>query len=178
MEKKKFRLPKIGARVIKTLVAVLVAALAYEYLLDGRNAASVCIGAVYGVGNVMKDGAKSGFNRVFGAMLGGLVAIPFYYLFSTTPFGIPSSIYLVLGLFLTIYINIILNATSAIQPGTIVYFVVLFTQTPDTYVGYTVARVVDTAIGVLIGLVINVIYQNKVHNGDDVIKVDDIGQEI
>ncbi len=39
-----------------------------------------------------------------------------------------------------------------------VYFVVIFTQPPETYIGYTIARVIDTGVGVLVGLLVNISY--------------------
>lgn len=157
--KQKFKLPKIGARMIKSMIAVLIVALAYEYLLDGRNACFACIGAIYGVGSVLREGARNGFNRFIGTLLGGFVVITFYWLYANTPFSIPSSIYLVLGVFFTIYLNVCCGTCNAIQPGTIVYFVVIFTQPSETYVAYTIARVLDTGIGVLVGLAVNASYR-------------------
>ncbi len=157
--KKKFVLPKIGARMVKSVAAVLIVALAYEYLLGGRNACFACIGAIYGVGSVLSEGARNGFNRFIGTLLGGLVVIPFYWLYTNTPFSIPSTVYLGLGVFLTIYLNVLCGTNNAIQPGTIVYFVVLFTQPAETYVVYTISRVLDTGVGVLVGLAVNAAYR-------------------
>ena len=50
------------------------------------------------------------------------------------------------------------GALGAIQPGTVVFFVVLATVTPDRYISYTLARIFDTLIGVLVSLVINHIW--------------------
>ena len=46
-ESKHFHLPKIGMRVVKTLLSVLLVTVTYDYLLGGRNACFACIGAVY-----------------------------------------------------------------------------------------------------------------------------------
>ncbi len=157
-QKKKFALPRVGARMVKSVLAVLIVALAYEYLLGGRNACFACVGAIYGVGSVLQEGAKNGFNRFVGTLLGGLVVIPFYWLYANTPFSIPASIYLAIGAFCTIYLNVLCGTYNAIQPGSIVYFVVIFTQPPETYIGYTIARVIDTGVGVLVGLLVNISY--------------------
>ncbi len=157
-QKKKFALPRVGARMVKSVLAVLIVALAYEYLLGGRNACFACVGAIYGVGSVLQEGAKNGFNRFVGTLLGGLVVIPFYWLYANTPFSIPASIYLAIGAFCTIYLNVLCGTYNAIQPGSIVYFVVIFTQPPETYIMYTIARVIDTGVGVLVGLLVNISY--------------------
>ena len=83
---------------------------------------------------------RHGGNRFLGTLLGGLVVIPFYWLYTNRPFGLPGHLYLVLGLFCVIYINLLFGAHSAIQPAAVVYFVVMFTVTKDRYVSYTIAR--------------------------------------
>ena len=92
---------------------------------------------------------------VVNTLLGGLVVIPFYWLYANRPFGLPGHLYLVLGLFCVIYINLLFGAHSAIQPAAVVYFVVMFTVTKDRYVSYTIARILGTGVGVLAGLAIN-----------------------
>lgn len=150
--------PKVGMRIYKTLISVLIIALVYEYLWEGRNPAFACIGAVFGMGSFYQEGLKQGGMRFVGTLLGGLVVIPFYYLYYTTPFGIPSTVYLIVGLFLVIYINRVFGANAAIQPGTVVYFVVMFTVTNERYLSYTIARVIDTGLGVLLSVVINLVF--------------------
>ena len=88
-EKHHFRLPPIGMRVFKTLLSVLLVTLTYDYLLGGRNACFACIGAVYAIGNHFHEGFKFGFNRFVGTLFGGLIVIPFYWLYYNQPLGIP-----------------------------------------------------------------------------------------
>lgn len=154
---KSYRPPKVGIRIVKSLISVLIVALVYEYLLEGRNPCFACIGAVYGMGSFFDEGFKQGGNRFIGTLLGGLVVIPFYWLYHNTPFNIPASVYLIIGVFLTIYINILFGAGGAVQPGIVVFFVVMFTQPEGTYIAYTIARVIDTGAGVLLSLIINAI---------------------
>lgn len=150
--------PKIGLRIYKTLASVLIVAVVYQYLWNGRNPAFACIGAVFGMGSFYSEGIRNGGMRFVGTLLGGLVVIPFYYLYYTTPFGIPEFVYLLIGLFLVIYINRVFGASAAIQPGTVVYFVVMFTITEERYLAYTIARVIDTGLGVFLSVLINLIF--------------------
>jgi len=130
-------------RIFKTLGAVLLVCAAYG-LLGGRNPCFACIGAVFGMGSFWREGVRHGGNRFLGTLLGGLVVIPFYWLYTNRPFGLPGHLYLVLGLFCVIYINLLFGAYSAIQPAAVVYFVVMFTVTKDRYVSYTIARILGT----------------------------------
>ena len=161
MHNRSFKLPGVGMRVVKTVISCLLVALVYEYLLDGRNPCFACIGAVYGMGSQFQEGFHNGFNRFVGTFLGGLMVIPFYWLYVNTPFGFPNYIYMVAGLFCVIYLNLAFGANNAIQPGTVVYFVVMFTQPLTGYVGYTIARIIDTGVGVLFSLVITMLHPSE-----------------
>lgn len=156
-----FRLPQVGMRIGKTVLSCLLVALVYEYLLGGRNPCFACIGAVYGMGSQFQEGFHNGFNRFVGTFFGGLMVIPFYWLYMNTPFGIPNYIYMVVGLFCVIYLNLAFGANNAIQPGTVVYFVVMFTQPVTGYVSYTIARIIDTGVGVLFSLVITMLHPSE-----------------
>jgi len=149
--------PKVGMRLIKTCISCLVVSLVYMFLLPDRNPCFACIGAAYAMGSHIHEGFKHGFNRFVGTLLGGLMVIPFYWLYYNQPLGIPSSIYMVVGLFCVIYINLMFGANNAVQPASVVYFVVLYTQSKDVYVSYTIARIIDTGIGAAFSIAINMI---------------------
>lgn len=149
--------PKVGMRLIKTCISCLVVSLVYMFLLPDRNPCFACIGAAYAMGSHIHEGFKHGFNRFVGTLLGGLMVIPFYWLYYNQPLGIPSSIYMVVGLFCVIYINLMFGANNAVQPASVVYFVVLYTQSPEVYVSYTIARIIDTGIGAAFSILINMV---------------------
>lgn len=148
--------PKVGMRLIKTCISCLVVSLIYMYLLPDRNPCFACIGAAYATGSHIHEGFKHGFNRFVGTLLGGLMVIPFYWLYYTKPLGIPASVFMVVGLFLVIYINLMFGANNAVQPAAVVYFVVLYTQPMATYVSYTIARIIDTGIGAAVSILLTI----------------------
>ncbi|WP_029201198.1 FUSC family protein [Oribacterium sp. NK2B42] len=153
----KLKMPKYTNRIIRTVIACFVTAVIYKYLLGDRNPCFACIGAVYGMGSQFQEGFHNGFNRFVGTFIGGLVVIPSYWLYMNTPFGIPGEVYLCIGVFFVMLINFVLGANNAIQPGTVVYFVVLCTQPVGNFVSYTIARIIDTGVGVLISLGISML---------------------
>ena len=132
---------------------MLIVTLAYEFLLDNRNPCFACIGAVFGMGTLLRDGMKFGGNRFIGTLLGGLVVIPVYGL--TLHYPTLRYLWLILGLFCVIYLNLMLGTGAAIHPGSVVFFVVMFTVNTDRYISYTIARIIDTGVGVVVSLVIN-----------------------
>lgn len=159
--RQKFRFPRITDRVWRSALVVLATAIIYEYLFQDRNPCFALIGAVYGVGSQFEEGFHNGFNRFIGTFVGGLLVIPFYTLYTNPLFGVPDWAWMVLGLCLVLLCNLALGADSAIQPGTVVYFVVMFTVGQERVVPYTIARIIDTGVGVLIALAITTVLPTK-----------------
>ena len=116
---KNFKSPRLTERMWRTALVVLITSVIYEYPLGGRNPCFALIGAVY-----------------------GLLVIPFHRLYTSQPFGIPDWIWLVTGLCLVLWCNFALGADSAIQPGIVIYFVVMFTVGKERVFLYTIARTV------------------------------------
>ena len=159
---KDFQSPRLTERMWRTAVVVLLTSLIYEYLIPGgRNPCFALIGAVYGVGSRFEEGFHNGINRLIGTFVGGILVIPFYMLYQKQPFGIPAFLWLAAGLCLVLWCNLALQADSAIQPGIVVYFVVLYTVGEERVVFYTLARILDTGIGVLISLLCYLLLPSK-----------------
>ncbi len=131
------------------LAATLIALV---YSLWGRNPCFACIGAVFGMGNVLAGGLKSGGNRFIGTIMGGVIALLFYPMYHYELWGIPSWIYLSIGLLILLYIGELLGAIGGIQPGAVVFYVVILTVPEATYIEYTLNRMLDTGIGVAVAL--------------------------
>lgn len=158
---KNFKSPRLTERMWRTALVVLLTSVIYKYPLQGRNPCFALIGAVYGVGSQFEEGFHNGINRFIGTFVGGFLVIPFYWLYTNEPFGIPDWIWLVAGLCLVLWCNLALGADSAIQPGTVVYFVVMFTVGKERVLFYTIARILDTGGGVLIALFITILLPSK-----------------
>ena len=131
---KNFKSPRLTERMWRTALVVLITSVIYEYPLGGRNPCFALIGAVYGVGSQFEEGFHNGINRVIGTLVGGLLVIPFHRLYTSQPF--------VTGLCLVLWCNFALGADSAIQPGIVIYFVVMFTVGKERVFLYTIARTV------------------------------------
>lgn len=143
-------------RIAKTVISATIIAILYS-LID-RNPCFACIGAVYGLGNTFKGGRESGGNRFIGTLIGGLLSLPFYFLYHNQALHLPAWLYLSVGLFLVLYICKIFRVYGGIQPAAVVYFVVIYTVIQDRYITYVLARILDTGIGVVFSLFINRIF--------------------
>lgn len=92
------------------------------------------------------------------------MVLPFYWLCLNAPAvipWIPSEIYMVAGLFCVMGLHLAFGASSAIQPGTVVYFVVMFTQPEHSYVSYTIARIIDTGVGAAVSLALSALFRHE-----------------
>lgn len=147
----------IGQRSVKTaLAATLCAAL---YFMVGQNPTFACIGAIFGLGNDMENSKLNGGNRFWGTIIGGfmgMIMFRIYICFYPTgeyhPFML---VLLFIGIIIMILISQAFRWPGAIQPGGVVLCIIMFNTPVDTYISYSINRMIDTGIGVAIALMIN-----------------------
>lgn len=152
----------VGLRTIKT--AGTAAVLAAVYYLLKRNPAFACIGVIFGMGSDMKDSIQNGGNRLFGTLIGGLLAVVLFSLYLLVfPEG-GHSMYLCALLFVGIIALIQLCRTfwpGGVQPGGVILCIVLFSTPVHSYISYSLNRIFDTTIGVIVALLVNWILQKE-----------------
>lgn len=164
MEKKneKFRF-HIGMRNIKTALAATLCALLY-FPFD-RNPTFACIGAIFGTGSDMGNSWLNGGNRLFGTIIGGILGIGLFRLYIMIyPDGethLLMMLFVFIGVILLILASLFFKWPGAIQPGGVVLAIILFNTPVDTYVSYSLNRMLDTGIGVVIALLINLIFPRE-----------------
>ncbi len=157
MSKKKFRF-RIGMRNIKTAIAATLCA--FVYLFIDRNPTFACIGAIFGTGSDMADSWLNGGNRLFGTIIGGFIGMILFriYLFlePTGDVGLLMMPFLFVGVVFLIIACQFFRWPGGIQPGGVVLSIILFTQNDSAaYIPYSLNRMLDTAIGVIVALLIN-----------------------
>ena len=143
------KLQKVGMRTIKTGIAVAVCTLLAKYLVHNPMYAGV--GCVVSVQDTVKGSFKLGFNRITGTFIGGLVG----FLCVLIKPGDP--IVAGLGIMASIYICTTLNIKSGIVVSSVTFLLVHLGIIDSTPAYYAVSRVIDTSVGVVIGIVINYI---------------------
>ncbi len=147
----------IGMRNIKTALAATLCALLY--LPFDRNPTFACIGAIFGIGNDMESSKLLGGNRFFGTLIGGLIGIALftiYIIFYPTGENSPLMLLFVfVGVVIVILISQIFNMYGAIPPGGVVLCIILFNTPVEHYVIYSLNRMLDTAVGVTVALLVN-----------------------
>lgn len=141
------KLQKIGMRTVKTGIAVSICTLLAQYLVQNPMFAGV--GCVASVQDTVKGSLKLGFNRVKGTMMGGLVG----FLCVLIKPGDP--ILCGFGIMATIYGCTILGINSGIIVSSVTFLSIHLGIIESNPAYYSIHRVLDTSVGVVIGVIIN-----------------------
>ena len=147
----------IGMRTWKTAFAATLCA--FIYFLFNDNPAFACIGAIFGMGNDMNTSRLGGGNRLFGTIIGGVIGMAlfrFYIIFHPNGGYYPLMLILLfIGVVLLILISQYVKWPGAIQPGGVMLCIILFSTPVETYFAYSVNRIFDTCVGVIVALSVN-----------------------
>ena len=153
----RLRLPGIGMRNIKTALAATLCALLYLFV--DRNPTFACIGAIFGLGNGMEDSWRNGGNRLFGTIIGGFLGMGLFRVYLMICPQADNKAWLLPLLFVGVVLLIIFSQffrwPGAVQPGGVMLCIIFYNTHPDAYISYSFNRMLDTGIGVVVALCIN-----------------------
>ena len=141
------KLQKVGMRTIKTGIAVFICTLLAKYLV--KNPMFAGVGCVTSMQDTVKGSLKLGFNRVKGTIIGGLVG----FLCVSIKAGDP--ILAGIGTIITIYSCTILKINSGIIVSSVTFLSIHLGIITSNPANYSIQRVIDTSVGVVIGVIIN-----------------------
>ena len=97
-----------------------------------------------------------GFQALMPA-IGYLLGSQFEHLIVSVDHWIAFFLLLFIGVILLILVSLLFNWPGAIQPGGVMLCILLFNQPVDTYVAYSLNRIFDTGIGVIIAMLVNLV---------------------
>ena len=152
--------PKIGMRNLKTAIAATLCALIYA-IVD-RNPTFACMSAVFAMNTNLKSSFKTGGNRLFGTIIGGFTGMLFFYLFKQCPLLFPcskllsESIFLFTGIIVMILISQFFGVNDSIPSGSVVFYIVMLLTPDQDYITYPLNRMLDTGIGVMMSILVNI----------------------
>ncbi|MEG0856746.1 MAG: aromatic acid exporter family protein [Terrisporobacter sp.] len=156
------KLKKPGMRNIKTGIGVMICVLVgYFNIVDKPFfAAAACIVCMQ---TTVKSSLTVGLNRLKGTFVGGLIGFLFVLIHPGDP------ILSCLGIITTIYICNILNINNSITIACVVYCSIYLSIGTNNPLDYSLHRIIDTSIGVLIGVAVNYFiyrpnYLNRIYN--------------
>lgn len=139
---------KIGMRNIKTGIAVLLATIAgYIGIIQfPLYTVSVCI---FSVKNTVKDSLDDSVSRILGTLLGGFIGYIIAKLVWGNMFITP------LGVILVIHLCNIFKISDSAGIASVTFSAILLGVGDSNPLLYSVARTIDTLVGVLIALLVN-----------------------
>lgn len=153
------RIPAVGMRTVKTALAVAFCTLVYYFV--GRSPAFACIGVIFGMGYDLEDARKNGGNRLFGTIIGGVVGILLFRLYLVfVPDGHHTLLLVPIVFVGTILLILACQMfwVGGVQPGGVVLCILLFNTPVSTYIDYAMNRIFDTAVGVMIALLVSYVF--------------------
>lgn len=149
----------VGMRNFKTALAAMLCALMY-FPFD-RNPTFACIGAIFGTGNDMGNSWLNGGNRLIGTVIGGFLGMILFRIYIIFyPNGgmhMLMLLFIFVGVILVVTTSLFFKWPGAIQPGGVVLCIILFNTPVDTYIEYSLNRMLDTGIGVAVALLLNLL---------------------
>lgn len=157
--------PPLGMRAIKTIVVTGILLIVYQLL--GRQGVLLALSAgVIAMQSSIGSSIHMGIVRICGTGLGGLVAILLMFIVFLNPYKetavIFNDVMVCVGTALIIYICIWFNIRDAIVISLVVFFFIMIDDTFDNVqemVMYALTRMLDTAIGIIAAVVVNVTIQ-------------------
>ena len=159
-----FKLPKIGLRQIKTAFSVLVCLILF-FLLD-RNPIYACIAAIVCMQTTMETSISTGVDRLIGTAIGGIIGLIFI-MSKQLFFNIWVYFALIaIGIIVVIYSNLLLKKTGSVAISCVVFLIIMInaeiiaSETAINSMLYAVNRVLDTGVGVIVGVGVNLIINN------------------
>lgn len=148
-------LPRIGMRNIKTALSVFLCLLIFR-AIQRENSFYACIAAVICMQPTLDNTFKKGLSRIIGTAIGGVVGIillvisEIYVSESAFIFLIP------IGIVILIEICIVIDQRDSVSICCVVYLgIMIMHRYQGDYFWYTLNRVIDTSIGIIIAAVVN-----------------------
>lgn len=154
----------IGMRMTKTVVSIFLSVIISDYI--GGVPISSAIAALVCTLKTKKESFSKGKNRIIGTAIGGLFGALFIYLTDLLEiplFTIPYYFLMCLMLFPVMKLTLLMNIPGATAYAAMIMLMGLLSYAEE--IGgqryfYLLMRLIDTIIGVLVALLVNLILPN------------------
>ncbi|MCF6465249.1 FUSC family protein [Clostridium sp. Cult2] len=142
------KVKKIGMRTIKTALAVSLTILISQ-LFNLRSPFFAGIAAIIAMQTSVSESFTTGKNRMYGTILGGIVALIFSY------FALESVLSIGIGIIIIIYTCNLFGWKKSVQISNMVFLSIILNYEEGSRLNYALYRTLDTLIGLVIGTLIN-----------------------
>lgn len=149
------RLKKLGMRNVKTGIGIGLSVLCSPTLV--QTPVFTAIACMVSIQETVKDSLVMGLSRIKGTILGGIIG----YLFALI--GVDNALLCTLGIITTIYICNHFDLTEEISIACVTFMAIHIGDIEGSLISYSVHRIIDTSVGVIIGVLINYILARPKH---------------
>lgn len=152
---KKFTLPKIGLRNLKTALSVVLCILIINFL-NMDNPFFACISAVICMKDTIPGTWTMAIDRFLGTLIGGLIGLVFLFTLQYLPsLNHPNAIIIGIGVIICIYICTLIEKPGAVTICCIVFISILINYSGSESYHYAIQRTFETFIGVAVAILVN-----------------------
>ncbi|WP_129597270.1 aromatic acid exporter family protein [Anaerophilus nitritogenes] len=153
------KIKKIGMRTIKTAFAVFLTMIIAE-LINIKSPFFVGVATIMSMESSVSASFISGRNRMYGTLLGGIIALLFSLITPINPFFIG------VGIIIIIHTCNMFGWRESVKISTIVFLSILVNYEEGSRLIYAFYRTLDTLVGLIIGTLINyfILPNNVVNN--------------
>lgn len=141
------KIKKLGMRTVKTGISVGLSVLAEKLFV--QNAVFTALACLVSVQDSVKGSLLVGLSRIRGTIIGGIIGFLFALI------GTGDALISTLGIITTIYICNHFDLTEEISISCVTFIAIHLGNIDTTLIAYSIHRVIDTSVGVIIGVVIN-----------------------
>lgn len=142
------KVKKLGMRNVKTGIGVGLSVLSGTFFV--QNPLFTALACMVSIQESVRGSLLAGLSRIVGTIIGGIIG----YLFALIG-GTGDAIITTLGIIATIYICNHFDLTEEISIACVTFMAIHIGDIDSTLVAYSVNRVIDTSVGVIIGVVVN-----------------------
>jgi len=173
--KLKLKLPKIGARTVKTAIAATACLLLFmglDYIggllmqsdtfwshvgqfLTMQEPTFGCVAAVICMQQTVKNSLQSGAYRLLGTAVGGAVGILFLWINQIVLSGRLHILWVVIGIILSIWLVLLMKRPDSAAICAVTLLIVMLTADKDSPYIYAINRIVGTLLGIAVSVAVN-----------------------
>lgn len=170
------KIPKIGMRTIKTSIAVLLCMLIFKllfvlsgyipndetptnivlnFLLERENPIFACIAAIVVMQTTFKDSVELSSSRIWGTAIGAYFGLAFLWIDSNVLNRKLNILFTFIGVIAIISFCNLIKKSYSISIALVTFLIIMITVDQVEPYLYAANRIIDTAIGICISLLVN-----------------------
>lgn len=148
------KLPLPGLRNIKTALSVFICLVIYGFMQRDGVILAVTSALICLQDSVEKS-VSDGMNRVLGTTLGGVLGIVYLAIFKVDATSIVWNLIISAGIVIIIYFFNVVDKRGSITIACFVFLVITLDTKLDSPIFYSIDRIINTIIGIVIAVLVN-----------------------